>query len=488
MSKASQRGLAAQLRIHRRVAARVGTAALLTAAAVTLAACSPAIQLDGHEVDSKVPFLSQIEDQWRNDLGAGTVSTADGAHCWLARSEKTKEFDRQAFCGPVRHLETPDAGVWDVYSFEATVSGESVTVDAIALKDTAAKFPSDRQPYRPDGAEIPANADQLAAPKAPPLDRGHVSRAGAEQNIEVKDRAKPKDGRLIAPNLEVAVTEVGRVDTITTDSGIMGPAEGEELRTITVSLKPEATWSSGQKIDTTPAFSVQTAAGKKALELTGEGFGSGTLPKDPVTIVAGVPVGQDAQLVVGVAGVDQTLSIRTGERTSKTAAAYYRSSNTVVLNKQYAPALVVNGDFEVRHGFTVERADIVPFTQATGWAKPGKLWLQLNVRDVVFGTTGSKKWQYNTPVVDVSKSIVFTDDRGQRIPYDGALPMVEDSYLTERTMAVEIPERTRSIRVDYAPNGTFSVNQFGFEIKDTKPKNGVYKFPRLAFTVTIPQT
>jgi hypothetical protein len=62
MSKASQRNGQSNARIARRYAARVGTAVLMSAAVVTLAACSPSLQLDGHEVDSKAPFLKTIED------------------------------------------------------------------------------------------------------------------------------------------------------------------------------------------------------------------------------------------------------------------------------------------------------------------------------------------------------------------------------------------------------------------------------------------
>jgi hypothetical protein len=108
------------------------------------------------------------------------------------RDKDTDEFDRTAFCGPVRHLEKPDAGVWDSYSFDATVSDKSVTVDNIGLKEMGTSFPASRRAYRADRADLPY-ADQLAAPKA---------------------------GKIIAPNLQV--TDVGHVDTIAGEAvGIM---------------------------------------------------------------------------------------------------------------------------------------------------------------------------------------------------------------------------------------------------------------------------
>lgn len=499
MSKASQRSGQSKAQIARRYTARVGTAVLMSAAAVTLAACSPSLQLDGHEVDSKAPFLKQIEDQWRNDLGHGTSSTGEKAGCWLARNKDSDEFDRTAFCGPVRHLEKPDAGVWDAYSFDATVSGESVTIDDIGLKEMGTSFPANRQAYRADGADLPKNADQLAAPKAPPLPSGYVKRLGSENSIELKDRAVPKAGKIIGPNVEVNVTDVGRVDTIAGESeGIMGPADGEELRAIVLSVKAERGGYTSSTINTTPVFSLQTQTGRKALDLSDKTYGGTTITSDPMTIVAGVPAGQDAQLVVGVAGVDQTLSLRTGERTSTTASGYYRSSTTVTLNKQFPTTQITNRDFGLRHGVTFAKADIVPFIPTAGWAKPGKTWLQLTCTNVDYDKTGVSDWRFNDPIIDVAKSITLTDDKGAKIPYSGKdLPCIQDSYMTEQVLAVEIPESARSIRVTYAPTGSFSANKNGMPSRpgmldflgtgEVFPKSGTFAFKPLTFTIAVPQ-
>jgi hypothetical protein len=501
MSKASQRSGRSYVQIARRYAARVGTAALMSAAVVTLAACSPSLKLEGHEVDSKAPFLQKIEDQWRNDLGQGTSSTGEKSGCWLAREKDTGEFDRVAFCGPVRHLEKPDAGVWDAYSFDATVSDKSVSVDSIGLKEMGSKFPENREAYRPDGADLPKNADQLAAPKAPPLPSGYVKRLGREDSIELKDRTVPKAGKIIGPNLEVTVTDVGRTDTITGEgdgAGIKGPADGEELRAIVLTVKADTGWSSSSTINTTPVFSIQTEKGRKALDLTDETFGGKAISSEPMTIVAGVPTGQDAQLVVGVAGVDQTLSLRSGERTSTTAAGYYRSSTSVVLNKQFPTTQITNGNFGVRHGVTFAKADILPFIPTAGWAKPGKIWLQLTCTNVDYDKTGVDDWRYNEPIINVAKSITFTDDKGTKVPYAGKdLPCMQDSYMTEQTLTLEIPDSARSVRVNYAPTGTFSANKEGMPkppgmldflgTGEVFPKKGTFAFKPLVFTVAIPK-
>ncbi|MFD7161743.1 hypothetical protein ACFV9C_44660 [Kribbella sp. NPDC059898] len=499
MSKASQRSGSLSVQNARRYAARVGTAVLMSAAVVTLAACSPSLKLEGHEVDSKAPWLQQIDDQWRNDLGRGTASTGEKSGCWLARDD-SGEFDRVAFCGPVRHLEKPDAGVWDAYSFDATVSdNKSLSVENIGLKEMGAKFPDNRKAYRPSGGDLPKNADELAAPKAPPLPSGYVKRLSSENTIELKDRAAPKNGKIIGPNLELTVTDVGRVDTVGGESqGMMGPADGEELRAIVLTVKSDGTSStSSSTINTTPVFSIQTPKGRKTIDLTDETFGGRALPDGPITILAGVPKGQDAQLVVGIAGVDQTVSLRTGDRTSTVAAGYYRSSTTVALNKQFLTTQITNGNFGVRHGVTFAKADIVPFIPTSGWAKPGKSWLQLSCTNVDMDKTAD--YRYNDPVIDPAKSITFTDDKGAKIPYTGKdLPCaIQDEYMTDQTLTLEIPDSAKSIRVNYAPTGTFSANKYGqkqpktqFDFLGTSevnPKKGSFAFKPLVFTIAIPQ-
>jgi len=124
-------------------------------------------------------------------------------------------------------------------------------------------------------------------------------------------------------------------------------------------------------------------------------------------------------------------------------------------------------------------------TSTAGWAKPGKIWLQLTCTNVDYDEAGQDDWRYNEPVVNIAKSITFTDDKGTKIPYsEKDLPCLQDSYLTDRTLSLEIPESARSVRVTYAPTGSFSANKNGMGFKGTLeflgtgevfPKNGAVR-------------
>ena len=195
-----------------------------------LTACSADLKLDGQKVADDVPFLQQVEGDWRNAIGDDEVSVADGAHCWLARTNESKDIGRQAFCGPVRHLGAKDNGVWDVWSFDATVAADgTVTIEDPEAKSTGADFPTGSEPYRPDDAKFPENAESLAAPKAPPVPQGFVERVDDVQLTEPK-KPSAESGRIVTPEGVLTVSEVGQVETVSGsgEATIRGAADGEE--------------------------------------------------------------------------------------------------------------------------------------------------------------------------------------------------------------------------------------------------------------------
>jgi hypothetical protein len=460
--------------------------------ATTLIACGTDVELAGQQVDDKVPFLGQIEDQWRNDIATTTVSTSDGAHCWLARQKDGKEFDRKAFCGPVRHLGAEQPGVWDVYAFEASVSGDDVSISDIAIDNVGAAFPADRKAYRGDGAEVPKNADQLAAPKPPPVAKGFATKVQPDHSPKILDATRPANGRIIAPGLELTVSEVGRIDQLGGfgDDGIVGPADGEELRAITFAVKntSESDWDR-TTTNTTPIFSIGTPSGKKFLDLSGDNAAGKSLPTESITVVASVPTDQDSQLTVGVAGLDQTISMKTGDRTSKTAAAYYKSTTNVGLGKQFPSQTVTVSEFQAQHTATFTSADVVPFVADRGWAKQGKVWLKLNYSNATFATVGDRKWWWAAPAFQASKSLVLTDDKGHQLPFTGTLPVSVDGYSGGTgEIVAEIPETAKSVRAIYAPAGTFATEAW-IPSGEGGPavRSGSFQFKAFTFTVAIPQ-
>lgn len=463
---------------------RILGAVALAVAVAPLAACSSPLKLDGREVSGDAPFVQQIEEQWRNAIGAEEVSVADGSHCWLARTKESKEFDRQAFCGPVRHLGAGDDGVWDVWSFEADVAEDgTVTMTEAAPKAVGADFPEEREPFRPDEAKIPADAESLAAPKPPPVQKGFLQQV---DGVRVRDPKKPSAaaGKLVTPEVELTVAETGSVDTLPGDGrvALRGPAAGEQLRALTFVLTPRPRARATVRLPA-PTYAVQVGAVRKPIEFTGKADPFSGLPTGPVTLVAGLPEGEDAQLLVTAAGVEQTLSLITGERTSKTAAAYYRSSTEVPLNKTYGPARVMNGGFGLEHTVRFTSVDVVPYVASGGWAKPGMVWLRFWFDDADIDRTAAVNY-HREPVFNGAKSLVLTDDQGRKYPYRGELPILRE-VVSGSSFAMEVAETARSVTLTYAPTASFEADPFW--IKQAKPQRGTVAFKPMTVPIALPQ-
>ncbi|MFC0627627.1 hypothetical protein [Kribbella deserti] len=452
----------------------------LVASLVVLAGCSSELKLDGKDVDEKAPFLQQLEGDWRNAVGKQEVSLGDGSHCWLARAKESKEFDRQAFCGPIRHLGAKDDGVFDVWSFEAQVGEDGkLTMTNAEPKSVGADFPDDREAWRPDGAQIPENPEALDPPQAPPVEKGFLELVDGLQLTEPK-KPDPKVGHIVTPSVDLKVHEVAELPTLPGTGGVelRGPAEGEELRaiTFTISAGPEGT--DDPKTKTTYAVKVGTT--RKPLELSGE---DEPQPKQQ-TLVAGIPQGQDAQLVVTSAGLEQTLSLTTGERTSKNVPAYYRSASEVRLDKTYPLTKVVNGLFGLEHTVRFTTVQLKPYLGNGGWAKPGTVWLKFDFDDGSLRRTAPINY-YQTATYDSAKSLTLTDDRGRKYPLAGALPTLREGGANKSWFAVGVADDVKSLTMTYAPVANFVADPFW--IKQANPKSGTLNFKPMTVTFALPQ-
>jgi hypothetical protein len=460
--------------MHRVLAA--GTIAL-TMALVT--ACSPDLTLDGRKVADDVPFLQQVEENWRNAIGDDEVSVADGSHCWLARSNESKEIGRQAFCGPIRHLAAKDDGVWDVWSFDATVAEDgTVTIKDPEAKSTGADFPTGSEPYRPDDAEFPQNAGSLAAPKAPPVPKGFAQRV---DDVQIAAPKKPaaESARIVTPEVVLTVAEVGQVETVPGDheSAVRGPADGEELRALRFELAEE---EESRTSDAKVAYAVQVGDVRKPVDLF-EDYDGGDLSG---SIVVGVPQGEDAQLIVTFAGVDQTVSLTSGERTSKTAAAYYRSKTTAELAKTYGPHRVAKGDFGFEHQTQFTGVKLLPYVDGLGWAKQGTMWVSVGAQGASSSTNipGAKDYYYNDPVFSAPSSAQLVDAQGKTYPLAGELETVKSS---EGELVFQVPETTTAVTLKYAPTATFAATRIW--TSQANPTGGTVTLPVMTAQINLPQ-
>lgn len=444
--------------------------ALVLVVVAGVAGCGSDVRYAGRPIDSDVGFLARVEQQFRDDVTRGRANLGAGSHCWLLREPDSGEIDSLAACGPVRHLAAADDGVWDLYRFKAVVNGHDVSVDEVTVERSGTTLPAGREPFRGDGAKVPADADSVAAPEPPAAKPGTV---GLAPGAVLENVAKPDRNVVVIPGGTVEVIEVGEVRTLPGDerSPLYRPADGEEFRAISFRVGTDAGYRS--TVDVTPAFAVSAGGRKTPLELAGDGA--------PQRVVVSVPKSADASLLVTVAGVDQAISIRSGQRTSTNAAAYYRTSSKVAVNRQFPNRAFSRGDFSIQHQVTFTEAELSPFDPERGWAPAGRSWLTLGFDHSTLERTGAKEALY-VHTVNLRAGMTVVDDRGRRSPIP-VLRTVDKSYYGQ-TISFPVADDAKWVEIGYGPTGTFSVEMTEF---DVTPRSGGWAFAPMRFRINLPR-
>lgn len=453
----------------------------------SLTACGTTVRVNGAEVDSKVAFLSVLEQAWRDGPAKDKhAQLAAKTSCWLLREPDSGAIQPRALCGPIRHLKDQGKpGVFDELEFEPQLVGDGeVTVDpdSIDFEGTGVEPPPELELYHPDGAE-PVAPDQVPEPPAPKAEPGIVA---VGDDGQIADAPSPKDGTIVAPGRKVEVTRFAAVPTLPGADGIpfYQPADNEEFLALTISIEPEEGYDEGS-VDTSATYSVRSEGKTTDLAQFFDVKGSwGSEKADSATIVVSVPKGKDAELVVGVAGLDQTISVRTGERTSTTAVAYYRGETTFGVNKQFATQTAKNGDFRYQHGVTFTQASVSAFDRSKGWAPEGQMWLYLAWDNETSQRTGAKDFHYDDPTFDLAKSMQIAAD-GNAAKIISGIPVADKSYSSNRAVLAQVPAAAKAIKVTYAPQGTFAADSYGGTVEDLKPKSGSFAFEPLSFEVSL---
>lgn len=456
-------------------------------ALTTLTACGTTVRVNGAQVDSKVPFITVLEQAWRD--GPATEKYAQPAQqtsCWLLRDPDSGALQPRALCGPIRHLrDLGKPGVFDELEFEPRLVGKdevAVDPDSIEFGATGVEPPEDFELYHPDGTE-PVAPDQVPEPSAPKAEAGLVAQG---DDAQIAAAGSPKDGVIRVPGHKVSVTRFGAVPRLPAEGEVpfYVPADNEEFLAVTVTIEPQE-YDRGS-VDTTAAYAIRSQGKTTDLapffELKGDW---GTQRADTKTIVVSVPKGQDAELVVGVAGLDQTISMRTGERTSTVAAADYRSRTTFGVNQQFATQKVKEGDFAYQHGVTFTEARVAAFDPSQGWAPAGQMWLYLAWDNKTAQRSGDDDYYFEDPTFDQDKSMQLADGDGKPVKIISGIPVTESSWSSSSAVLAQVPETTKAIKVTYAPSGTFAANSYGAETKDLSPKSGSFAFEPLVFDVDL---
>jgi hypothetical protein len=362
------------------------------------------VKFAGESVEEPEAFLSTIERTWRSDIAQDRVTKHKDARCYFSTPADgdSKTIEQIVYCGPVRHYteksaseaaddakehkeareareagdleddegpEPGDAGPgsWDTYVFQAISSDPGSENSDYQLIDPrpelwGAEVTGGMKLFRPDGEEPPADASKLAAPKPPPVDNGYVK---VTDEVDIKQAKQPQDARIVTPRTTVTVSQLGTTDQFETDEGRRGPANGEKFVVAKVGLadgpfaeRYQNAWGDEDLINADVTYALQVGDDRKRLDLSSQYSASDT---QTATIVASVPKNSDPQLLVSAAGKDQTISLTTGKRTSRTAEAFYQTRSETGVSRQYATKTFKKGDFALSLSLLFSNAQLVPF-------------------------------------------------------------------------------------------------------------------------------
>ncbi|GAB3762666.1 hypothetical protein [Microlunatus parietis] len=461
---------------------RVKDAGVVVLAAVLsslLVACGTTVRVDGAKVDSNVPYLSVLEQAWRDGSASDKYAQlAKETHCWLLRDPSTEALQPRALCGPIRHLSDEGApGVFDELRFEPKLEGDGqVSVDAstISVGQTGIEPPGGVELYRPDG-KAPLAADQVPMPEAPRADRGVV--ALGDDELLAGGGVPAKNNVIYTPSEDVKVVKFGRVPRLQGggDAPYYDPAENEEFLAITVEIDRQD--GGDETIESSRSYSVRVDGKIKSIT-------ENVRDASQATIVASVPIGKDAELIAGVAGLDQTISFRTGERTSKTAAGWYREKSEFDLNKSFDDRVKV-GQFECRHRVTFVGMEISAYDRLEGWAPDGQMWVYLDWVDRLTETepqvTQAGLYQYKDAKIAATGSVAVTVDGRAAGKVVKGEPASEGWNIREGRVLLQVPDSAKEIEITYGPKGTFQARSY----TDPSPRNGSFSFTPITFGLSL---
>lgn len=208
----------------------------------------------------------------------------------------------------------------------------------------------------------------------------------------------PDDARIVGPHSYIVLKSAVVTDELDKaaaaaikQNDAVRAADGYELVYLSgESRSSDSAWGSSRI--------AQTRAVKLGVTVDGKARGF-TLPAPaagPWSILASVPKGKPAYLVVTDEGASQSIDMRSGKRTADARETFYlrnrfvdtktvsRAAN-VSLPSNYQP--IYNGRYEIRVTGGKDDAFLTDFTPSQGWAKPGRAWVLLSGIKIEQGPT-----------------------------------------------------------------------------------------------------
>jgi hypothetical protein len=463
---------------------KVHRAFALSAAVLVAAGCGASgLETGAGTVEKKTAeaFLTTADADWHQQVDAEPIKnlSPDGRCYFVTDADGNKSLGTIA-CGPLRRLGTAEGQVWDIARVEPTGGdkpGVRIPEDQLWSKSQAKAAGS--QLWRPDDQKAPEDADTLAAPPAP------AAKAGM---TEVGDRAytldlKPATDKLVVPDGTVTLKGVASPALIGSGADALAPASGEKfvVATFTTSstvdqltgrtaIDAQNGGTGGAPSRTTWTVTVGTEQRPVQVLPAAPAFGEPAKTTDR-TIVASVPKDASEVLLTAANGtVTQSLSLITGRRTTTdTAAAYYRTSTQVALNKSLGGKTVNQGrDFRSTYRLTFDKAVLTSWDPEHGWAPAGKAWVRVKYESEL-------SYNYAQYLATWNKAFLTATADGVPVP-------TGENGETHEVASFLVPATVKTVELKASPSVTYTGNSYSLH---NEPKSGSATYGTLTAAITF---
>jgi hypothetical protein len=459
----------------------IATAVALVALGVTTLGGDPGLTVQGQEVTNAEETLTAVEADWRKSLADANATVGEDPRCYFQVPAKGTEVDETVLCGPVRHFGADAATVWQQFMVKGSVVEEGkYTFDLQTVTNAGTlAAPAGFDLVRPDGKEAPKDV-KLAEPPPPHAEADTVSMEPETTPIDGAVTPDPAKSVVHTPLVSYQITKVGTVKEIGEGTGRQSAPVGQKFLAMTLRASAPSEAQSLELTDGKPEDDVEVnevtgrvRAGGHAVSLDLPVSGSSSDDEDGEaesaysgnsTLVVAVPEdATDATLEIEVAGLIQTVSMTTGERTSTNASGYYAGGTSdISISEGLFSERYEKGDFQVTFTEQFDRALRTPFHPKLGWAPEGTTWIILEVdadadQDSIIGYHLDTNW---------GKDHTLTDADGKI--YEDLTDKVVSSYL-----AFSVPADQTRLSLKIQESGTF--NTVNSSWSDDEPASGTFK-------------
>lgn len=451
---------------------------------------------DGETVENAQSFLTEATQQWQETIPEENVEVSDSAGCFFAVDEEDAVTGDIA-CGGVRTTTAEDGEVWDLGEFEVRENSEN-EMNARAIDDWISQM--ERGVQRPaaalvdaEGESAPQAIDEIPAPPMPQLDSGLTLSAAAlpEDLVQPDDDQVTPDaeGEIITPAGSVQLESVATLETIpvqtpdsdTGDNGAVdddgaveegdpfggtqdgdsdldtddgevivdlqgephAPADGENFLVLEYTFTPEDNSDDGwmtEENDYSASLALNDGGAQQTLAHFDASGGYSGSEEDAGQLLVSVSE-DDANLVVSASGLDQELSLPSGERADNDVArGYYRDVTEQDENHEFDIAdqtvTLNDNEYDTSLYLNLQQAGLTAFTEeggGDGWAEPDMAWLLLEFDAVL----EADSWR--PQFLEYSPSIEVTDESGETHSASRTEDISRASWNESYQIAVQVP-------------------------------------------------